>query len=127
MSGWQQLLGAIIIALVGATGAVLAQRKRPVVDIADATESIVAAARTAVELVTEENQRQALLIAELRRDVKEMQDDLRTARAQISTLKSELAQERVAHDETREQVTNLRELVRRFTDTPPGGNPVVGN
>ena len=46
---------------------------------------------------------------------------------EISTLKSELAQERVAHDETREQVTNLRELVRRFTDTPPGGNPVVGN
>jgi predicted nucleic acid-binding Zn-ribbon protein len=85
--------------------------------------------------VTDLNHQLVDQLAEVRLEVADLRDQLRTAKAQIDTLKADLtsarqefARELVAHEETKEQVQTLLHEVRRLTEhTPPDGlPPVVG-
>jgi chromosome segregation ATPase len=123
------LLLGIVIAAIPAVATYLVSRRRPLVDSAEATDTITAAAERVVKNVLDDNDRLKNAVRELRADVSEMRDMLRTARAEVSSLRAELRDERVAHEQTRKQVQTLLHDVGRLTDadptTPPYGTPPV--
>ncbi len=126
---WALLGGVAVVAIPATATFVVAWRRRNVGD-AEALDAITAAAERVVRNVTEDNDRLARAVRELRVDVADFRDQLRTARSEVSSLRAELARERVAHDETREQVQTLLHEVRRLSDdidpnTPPFGTPPV--
>lgn len=121
------LLITIVVAALSPFATWLVARNRPRVDAAEATDIITTAADRVIKNVVSDNVYLRLELDQLRTDLNMLGDQLRTARSEVSSLRHELAQERVDHEETREQVASLTIEVNRLTalDTPPHGTPTT--
>lgn len=121
------LLVGLLIAALSPAATYLVSRRRPQVDTAEATDTITAAAERVVRNLTSDNERLTREVDALRTRIDQLWDELRTAKAEVSSLRAQLARERVEHEETREQVATLLRAAGIDPHTPPGGTPIVGD